>query len=256
MTAKNSVAITTVALAFIFILNISRIWNKRKRGTMLSHLEKTYWVVGIIAGIVVVISGVLTIAESINPHLSSIFGFQLPTLPTDSWLLPTILVVSIVILVAIVKRKKIAKWFNHSAGRIKEEQLQSGLYLMDTPKVVVDGLNDKNPCLWITMVLWSSIPTKLHPNRIIGTVHATEFESEIRWDKEGETILKHNISDIETNKNSWMFHIPTSVEVLKKNISSFWYVNFKVMFQHELSKSFHNIKIRIRNSDAKRISEA
>ena len=230
--------------------------DKRKRVTILSHLEKTYWVVGIAASIVIMISGMFAIAESINPYLSRNFGFQLPILHTESWLLPIILIVSIAILIAIVKRKKISKWFIHSVGRISEKQLQSGLHLMDEPKVVVDGLNDKNPCLWVTMVLWSSIHAKLHPNRIIGTINATEFESEIRWDKEGETILKHNISDIETNKNSWIFHIPTSVEVLKKNASSFWYVNFKVMFQRERSKTFQNIKIRIRDSDAKRIREA
>ncbi len=146
-------------------------------------------------------------------------------------------------------------WIKKKINDWEQKSLQSNLTLMPNPKVIVDGLQDMNPHLSITVVLWSSLPARLHPRRIIGKINAKEFEREIRWDKEGEPIFNHAISTIEPNKNSWTFYIPTSVEELKKNTSSFWYVNFKVIFQHDLPKLFQNIKIKMRDGDAKRISE-
>lgn len=145
-------------------------------------------------------------------------------------------------------RKKINNWEN--------KRLQSGLYIMDKPEVIVDGLLDKNPHLMITLVFWSSVPSILHPNRIIGSIEAKGFESEIRWDEKGEIIYEHSISDIKPNKNSWLFHVPTSMNILKNNVSSFWNINFIVVFQHDLSKAFQNIKIKIRDSDVQRINES
>ena len=242
------------AVVLIFILNLLIIRGKRKRGVLLSRLQKIYWVVGIVTAIVVAITGIFTLADIINHYLSSISGFQLPTPPTEPWVIAIILVISVTILVLVVGRKKLTEWFKRDTERITDEQLKTGLHVVGKPKAV-SVLSD-TPCIQITLHIWSSIHSILYPDRIIGKIETKAFESEIKWDKEGETMFKHIIGNIEPNKNSWMFHVSLSLTALMQNVSSDWFINFKVIFQDRASRTFNDLRFRIRDSDAKRLREA
>jgi len=144
-------------------------------------------------------------------------------------------------------KKKMVEWGN--------KQLQLGLQVIEEPKVILNGWQNKGPYLWITLNLWSSIPSRLYPHRIIGRVETKGFQTDFHWDKEGQRIHRHTIENIEPSKNNWMFFIQPPLEILKSNASSIWSFNFTAIFQHGLAKTFEDIKFKIRNSDVKILQE-
>lgn len=147
-------------------------------------------------------------------------------------------------------KSKMTAWGN--------KRLRSGLRIIDKPTVTLDGLEAVvgQPFLSVTLRLWSSIPAKLYPIRISGRVETKGFGKYLQWDRKGKNIYRHVIEDIEPNKNNWIFHIQPPFEILKSNVSSTWYLDFIVEFQHGMSKTFKGIKFKIRDSDAKRLIEA
>ena len=168
---------------------------------------------------------------------------------------PNILLDNLLWSVAEGLAKKSFGWLRKRVNAWENKQLQSRLYIMDKVDAVPDGLHDK-PHLLVTLRLWSSIPSRLHPNRVIGNIQTKDFETEFRWEKEAENIYKHGFGDVSQGKNSWMVYVPLSLDTLKKSATSDWFINFNAIFQHELSRAFRNIRFRIKDSHAKQILEA
>ena len=144
-------------------------------------------------------------------------------------------------------KRKIIEWAN--------KKLKSGLSIIDQPKVFLDGLSQDvgQPFLSVTISLFSTLPTTLLPNRIIGRIEATGLQTYLNWDFYGKNIFTHTINNINLGKNSWIFNIPVSVEILEKNVKSNWYLNFVAIFHNGINKTFKNIIFKIRESDVKRI---
>lgn len=143
-------------------------------------------------------------------------------------------------------KKEINRW--------ESKQLQLKLNIIDEKRITIDGLVDNTPSMLVGLHLDSKIPAKLCPEKIIGKLEAKGLEIDFFWDIRAKEISKHKIEDIAAYGNDWWgFHIPLSHATLKDNAISNWTVHFTVIFQHQLSKTFKDIKFKIRDSDVKRI---
>jgi len=143
-------------------------------------------------------------------------------------------------------RKKINDWEN--------QQLQSKLKIIDEKRITIDGLADKAPYMLIGLHLDSKIPMKLCPEEIMGKLEARGYRDDFSWHRRAKTVSDHVIEDIVAYGDSWWgFRMQPSLATLKDNINSRWTIHFTVIFQHQLSKTFKDIKFKIRDSDAKRI---
>ena len=142
--------------------------------------------------------------------------------------------------------KKVNDWEN--------KQLQLKFKIIDETRITVDGLTDKVPQMLIGLHLDSKIPMKLCPDEIIGKLEAKGYKADFRWQRSAKTISDHIIEDIVAYGDRWWgFHIPLPYASMKANTLSTWTVHFTVIFQHQLSKTFNDVKFKLRNSDIKDI---
>lgn len=145
-------------------------------------------------------------------------------------------------------RGKINDWEN--------KQLQLKLNIIDEKRITIDGLAEKMTSMLIGLHLDSKIPQKLCPQEIFGKLEAKGCEIDFGWNRRGKDISKHIVKDIVAYGNEWWgFYLRPSIALLRDNANLTWTVHFTVMFQHQLSKTFKNVKFKIRNSDVKQIEK-
>ena len=146
-------------------------------------------------------------------------------------------------------------WLTKRLHNWENKQLQSRLSITHNPTFMLEKLTDKEAHLSITIPLWSSIASRLQPNLVIGRIETKDFWTKLRWEKEEENIFGHIIEDVTQNENKWMFYVTLSIDTMKKHVASNWFIDFKAIFQNEMSITFKHIRFNLRDSDVRRITE-